>query len=331
MENHYIKQFPDLMKGKKIMYIHGFGSSAQSGTVRLIRQTFPEANVVARDVPLHPDEAIAMLHYMADSEKPDLIIGTSMGGMYGEQLRGYWRILVNPAFEMGETMRSHGMIGHQTYQNPREDGETEFIVTQALVKEYKKATEQCFKGITADDRKRVFGLFGDEDKLVNTYPLFAQHYAQAIHFHGGHRLDDKSFLDAVVPVVRWIDDAQEGRERPIVFIDINALRDENGHDRSSMRKAFRMFIESYRVFIIAPAPSNEPKEPEEVNSWIKKYLSAPAWNHIIYTNQPSLLYGDYMVTPSPDDNFAGTSIAFGSDEFKTWEETINYFELLGGQ
>ena len=28
--NSYIKQFPDLMSGKKIMYVHGFLSSAQS-------------------------------------------------------------------------------------------------------------------------------------------------------------------------------------------------------------------------------------------------------------------------------------------------------------
>ena len=35
MENEYVKQFPELMKGKKIMYNHGFSSSAASGTVRL--------------------------------------------------------------------------------------------------------------------------------------------------------------------------------------------------------------------------------------------------------------------------------------------------------
>ncbi len=33
--NPYIKQFPDLMAGKKIMYVHGFLSSAQSGTVKM--------------------------------------------------------------------------------------------------------------------------------------------------------------------------------------------------------------------------------------------------------------------------------------------------------
>ena len=94
MENPYIKQYPDLMAGKKIMYIHGFGSSAQSGTVTRIRETFPNAEVIAYDMPLHPAEAMSLLHDICEREKPDLIIGTSMGGMYAEQLYGIDRICV---------------------------------------------------------------------------------------------------------------------------------------------------------------------------------------------------------------------------------------------
>ena len=41
MENPYIKQFPDLMSGKKILYVHGFASSGQSGTVTRIRTALP--------------------------------------------------------------------------------------------------------------------------------------------------------------------------------------------------------------------------------------------------------------------------------------------------
>ena len=111
------KQYPDLMSGKKIMYVHGFASSAQSGTVEMLRHLMPNATVVARDIPIHPEEAMAMLRSMADEEQPDLIIGTSMGGMYTEQLHGFDRILVNPAFEMGETMSK--FTGKQVFQNPR--------------------------------------------------------------------------------------------------------------------------------------------------------------------------------------------------------------------
>ena len=175
MENPFIKQYPDLMAGKKIMYVHGFGSSAQSGTVKRTAQAFPNAEVFAEDLPLHPAEAMDLLHKLCEERKPDLIIGTSMGGMYTEMLYGFDRICVNPAFQMGETMHEHNMTGKQVWLNPRKDGEKEFLVTKAIVKEYKEVTEHCFSGVTPEEQSRVFGLFGDKDPLVHTFDLFHQH------------------------------------------------------------------------------------------------------------------------------------------------------------
>lgn len=105
-----------------------------------------------------------LLHRMVDTEKPDLVIGTSMGGMYTEMLYGVDRICVNPAFQMGDTILQNNMLGKQTYQNPRADGVQEVIVTKALQKEYKEMTTHCFSGVTDEERKRVYGLFGDEDR-----------------------------------------------------------------------------------------------------------------------------------------------------------------------
>ena len=195
--NPYLKQFPELMKGKKILYVHGFGSSGQSGTVTRIREVFPNANVIAPDLPIHPEEAMALLRQLCQQEKPDLIIGTSMGGMYTEMLYGYDRILVNPALRMGDTMKEHGMIGAQHFSNPRQDGVQDFIVTKAMVKDYKEMTEHCFEGINEEEQHRVWGLFGDEDTTVNTYDLFHEHYPTAIRFHGEHRMNDHSFMHGV--------------------------------------------------------------------------------------------------------------------------------------
>ena len=94
-ENKYVLQYPSLMKGKKIMYVHGFMSSAQSGTVARIREMLPSADVLAYDLPLHPEEAMALLREKCKEQNPDLIIGTSMGGMYTEMLYGYDRISVS--------------------------------------------------------------------------------------------------------------------------------------------------------------------------------------------------------------------------------------------
>ena len=59
MENPYIKQFPELMEGKTVLYVHGFGSSGQSGTVTRLRTVMPNARVLAPDLPVEPNEAIA--------------------------------------------------------------------------------------------------------------------------------------------------------------------------------------------------------------------------------------------------------------------------------
>lgn len=335
MENNYAIQFPEIMKGKKILYVHGFSSSGQSGTVVKIREMLPGATVVAPDLPLHPAEAMDLLHNICDTENPDLIIGTSMGGMYAEMLYGYDRILVNPAFQMGDTMLKHGMLGKNTFLNPRQDGVQEFIVTKALVEEYKEITAKCFAGVTEEEsRDRVYGLFGDEDPVVHTRDLFSQHYRNAISFHGEHRMNDKILLHSVLPVVQWIDDRREHRERPIIYVSIDTLRDARGNQMSSAMKAFRYLFEHYAMYIVAPSPAYDPEYIAEVMRWAEDVVNVPAWQHLVFTNRKDLIYGDYLIDPSDEygaADFMGTLIKFGSDTFKTWEEIIEFFSRLGGQ
>lgn len=335
MENNYAIQFPEIMKGKKILYVHGFSSSGQSGTVVKIREMLPGATVVAPDLPLHPAEAMDLLHHTCETENPDLIIGTSMGGMYAEMLYGYDRILVNPAFQMGDTMLKHGMLGKNTFLNPRQDGVQEFIVTKSLVEEYKDITAKCFAGVTEEEsRDRVFGLFGDEDPVVHTRDLFSQHYRNAISFHGEHRMNDKILLHSVLPVVQWIDDRQEHRERPIIYVSIDTLRDARGNQMSSAMKAFRYLFEHYAMYIVAPSPAYNPEYIAEVMRWAEDVVNVPAWQHLVFTNRKDLIYGDYLIDPSDEygaADFMGTLIKFGSDTFKTWEEIIEFFSRLGGQ
>ena len=344
--NEFVKQYPDLMSGKKVMYVHGFASSAQSGTVTRLRELLPSAEIVAEDIPIDPHEGIRMLKDLAEREQPDLIIGTSMGGMYAEQLRGFDRILINPAFQIADTMGEHGMMGKQTFLNPRKDGIQEFIMTKALCKEYRAVQEGCFTppGLSEGDENarqaheedcRVWGLFGDEDPLVHTEELFKQHYSQAISFHGEHRMNDKVFMDSVIPVIRWIDDRQDGRERPIIYIGIEALRDARNQQRSSAMKAVRYLLETYNLYFVAQSPNYDLAYIQGVQDWTREVINVPAYGHLVFVQQPSLLLGDYLIMPEAEieahSAFMGTRIAFGSDTFKTWEDIITFFSRLGGQ
>ena len=101
---------PGLLAGKKLLYVHGFASSGQTGSVRTLRLLLPDADIIAPDVPVEPHEAIDFLKETVSRESPDVIIGTSMGGMYSEMLYGTFRILV-PA-------RGH----HPEEQRPRKEG-----------------------------------------------------------------------------------------------------------------------------------------------------------------------------------------------------------------
>ena len=328
-ENPYIKQFPDLMAGKTVLYVHGFASSGQSGTVRRLQEVLPEARVIAPDLPIHPHEALALLHDVCQQEKPDLIVGTSMGGMFAEQLRGYDRICVNPALDIAETMRAHGLTGTQQFQNPRQDGVQEFYVDKALVKEYREVSEQRFQNMTDDDRQRIYGLFGDEDELVDTYDMFHEHYPQALYFHGEHRMNDRSFMHSVLPVIRWIDDQQEQRERPIIYIGIETMMDSYRKPVSSVQKAVRQLIERYQVLFVAPAEDTVTTE-----SWLTEHIGVPAWRHTVYTYRRDLLYGDYLIAAPKQGRSEGslaTVLEYGSETFKTWEDIIEYFSRLGGQ
>ncbi len=328
-ENPYIKQFPDLMAGKTVLYVHGFASSGQSGTVRRLQEVLPEARVIAPDLPIHPHEALALLHDVCQQEKPDLIVGTSMGGMFAEQLRGYDRICVNPALDIAETMRAHGLTGTQQFQNPRQDGVQEFYVDKALVKEYREVSEQRFQNMTDDDRQRVYGLFGDEDELVDTYDMFHEHYPQALYFHGEHRMNNRSFMHSVLPVIRWIDDRQQQRERPIIYIGIETMMDSYRKPVSSVQKAVRQLIERYQVLFVAPAEDTVTTE-----SWLTEHIGVPAWRHTVYTYRRDLLYGDYLIAAPKQGRSEGslaTVLEYGSETFKTWEDIIEYFSRLGGQ
>ena len=332
-ENPYVKQFPDLMAGKTLLYCHGFGSSGQSGTVTRLRTVMPQARIIAPDLPVNPHEAISLLHSICEQEKPDLIIGTSMGGMYTEQLRGFDRICVNPALEIAETMKAHGMTGTQQFQNPRQDGVQEFYVDKAIVKAYREVSEQRFVGLTPEDECRVYGLFGDKDDLVDTFGMFSEHYSQATHFHGEHRMDDKSYMHSVMPVIRWIDDKQNGRQRPIIYIGIETMTSEKRMPAASVQKAVRTLIEKYQVYFVCDNPSGK-----HWGQWLEEYINVPAWHHTIYTYRRDLLYGDYLIRGEriedkgkKENESLATVIDFGSDTFKTWDDIIDYFSRLGGQ
>ena len=191
----------------KVLYIHGFASAGSTGSATQMRNHFyPKGvQVLSPDVPVEPLCAIAFLHDYVQEHKPDLIVATSMGAMYAEQLRGIRRILVNPSFYMARLLTFRGM-GRQEFRNKREDGAKDFKVDKQMIAEFKEVEKQSFQGITPEEKQLVWGLFGTRDKNVNCQPDFRKHYgtAQMSLFEGEHYLNGEVLGKVIIPLAETI-------------------------------------------------------------------------------------------------------------------------------
>ena len=192
---------------KKILYIHGFASAGSTGTAASLRNLLYEKDVrvISPDVPLSPLAALPYLRQVVADEHPDLIIGTSMGGMYAEQLYGTPRILVNPSFHMARLLTFRG-LGNREFLNKRANGATSFKVDKQMIAEFKEIEKGCFSGAKGDEKDLVYGLFGRNDPTVHTQDDFTSHYGKAHFtiFEGEHRLNDHILKTVVAPLAEKI-------------------------------------------------------------------------------------------------------------------------------
>ena len=191
----------------KVLYIHGFASAGSTGSATQLRNHFyPKGvQVLSPDVPVEPLRAIAFLRNYVMEHQPDLVVATSMGAMYAEQLHGIRRILVNPSFHMAKLLTFRGM-GRQEFRNKREDGAKDFKVDKQMIAEFKEVEKQSFLGITSEEKQLVWGLFGTRDKNVNCQPDFRKHYgtAQMSLFDGEHYLNGEVLSKVIIPLAETI-------------------------------------------------------------------------------------------------------------------------------
>ena len=188
----------------KIINFHGYGSSGATGTVDSLRKLLPECEIIAPDIPVDPQEALPFLKEFCREQQPDLVIGTSMGGMYAQQMFGFRKICVNPAFNMSH-MSKVLKTGTHKFFNGRKDNAKEFTITRETIQHFNMMERSQFKGITDFDRENTWGLFGIHDDQVNCYDLFKKYYKNAHRFEGGHRLNEDVLRKVVIPLVRELE------------------------------------------------------------------------------------------------------------------------------
>lgn len=172
----------------KILYVHGLSSSGSSGTADRLRKFLPDDIIFSPDLPVEPQEALAMLKELVGHEQIDLVIGTSMGGMFAQKLRGYKKILVNPSFHVSRSMRNK--LGVNEFFSPRTDGATHYEITEELCDRYEELENGQFDDLTDEEREITLGLFGTADDVINCSEEYKQHYTHFMQYNGGHRLTE---------------------------------------------------------------------------------------------------------------------------------------------
>ena len=165
----------------KVLFVHGLASSGAYKLAEMLRINL-KAEVVAPDVPIDPDEALALLRGLCESGKPDLVVGLSWGGFLTQQLRGVRKALINPDLHVARLMRT--MAGEVEYLSPRVDGAKTFTITPELCDRYEALETNQF---ASDEPSLTLGLFADKDELVHCCDEFAARYpGRAKQYPGKH-------------------------------------------------------------------------------------------------------------------------------------------------
>lgn len=188
----------------KILFLHGFTSSGSCEIAETLQAELEGvAEVVAPDIPLHPLEAIDMLEDMCMTGGFDLIVGSSCGSFYGQQLvrpYGIPAILVSPFFKMTEFLEPR--IGWHEYKSPRKDGVQRFEITPALVGEFEGMQLHQFDCYDPFNCNRVVGMFGSQDTLAHFRDVFERYYSTAIDYDGPHTMTAENVRRDLMPVIR---------------------------------------------------------------------------------------------------------------------------------
>lgn len=194
----------------KILYIHGFSSAGSTGTATNLRNHLYQdygVTVVSPDVPVYPKEALPYLQSVIAEEQPDLIIGTSMGAMYTELMKGYKRICVNPSFHMAKMLTFKHLNKNVAFLNVRKDGATQFKVDKEMVAQFKEIeTKLSLKGITPEEKELVWGIFGKDDPMVNCRDDFKKAYGDSNMriIEGEHSLTDQMVKRDLQPLIKQL-------------------------------------------------------------------------------------------------------------------------------
>lgn len=173
---------------KTIIFLHGFFASGSCIPARALKEALEDkVRVLTPDLPMHPREALELIHQLCDREKPDLLVGNSNGSFLAQIMApivGVPALLGNPHLQMTEFLKTR--IGAHQYKAPRKDGKQDFVIDEALIQEFEEVQQVQFRYTNPYWKDKIWGIFGEQDTLAHFQPLFMEHYNNVFTFPGNH-------------------------------------------------------------------------------------------------------------------------------------------------
>lgn len=196
---------------KKILYLHGIGSTGGGNTVEMLKNKFPESEIVSPELPTSPKKAFEYIEELRHNETYDdrfnMIIGTSLGGFYAMMTSGIPKILINPAMFASTDIPKAIGYGEHPYLRERIDGEKTYTIDDKYVDELKELEDRYFNYWKDDEYVyETRAIFGTEDNVVSHIGDFKKLFDESkmITAPFGHRMTPEIFDSTFVPFIEQI-------------------------------------------------------------------------------------------------------------------------------
>lgn len=155
------------MKGQLpvMMYIHGFRSGANGSKREQLQEHFEgRYRVIAPEVDADPEKSLAILNEIIAKEKPEIIVGTSLGGWMTLMCdSGDARlVVVNPSLYPGKSL-AKWVDEELPYFCERLDGVQTYTLTQEVLDKYK---DYNIENSVRKKAERIQALCSTADELL---------------------------------------------------------------------------------------------------------------------------------------------------------------------
>lgn len=165
------------------IYVHGLASGANATTFKRLAKRFPQFVWLTADFGEELAKNVQYLNEMIRYNYPQLIVGTSLGGLtvlYADAPEAV-KVACNPALTIADCVRHTIGLGRHPYFCERLDGATEFELTEQICRDY----ERYIATHTPSLGRASYAIFSAHDELLGDQAAVA---AQRLLADSGYRI-----------------------------------------------------------------------------------------------------------------------------------------------